>query len=135
MVTAGVGGVANRNLKDWSCSEASREEETGTWDLVSLVVLSGSRWAWGSLARVTWHSASCTKASLNSEYVVPELLRTDGTMAQVRAYVVDSITSMAAVSIPEHIRQEFSISIPWPTSRFSGETEILLVFFAFLEPP
>ena len=53
-------------------------------------------------------------------------MRTDGTVAQVRAYVVDSITSMAAVSIPEHIRQEFSMSTPWPTSRFSGEIEILL---------
>ena len=58
--------------------------------------------------------------SLNSEYVVLELLQTDGTVAQVRAYVVDSITSMAAVNIPEHIRQEFSPSTPWPESRFSG---------------
>jgi hypothetical protein len=64
--------------------------------------------------------------SINSEYVVLELLRTDGTVAQVRAYVVDSITSMAAVSIPEHIRLEFSLSTPWPTSRFSGEIDLLL---------
>ena len=33
---------------------------------------------------------------------------------------------MAKVNIPEHIRQEFSLSTPWPTTRFSGEVEILL---------
>ena len=51
--------------------------------------------------------------SINFEYVVLELLRIDGTVDQVRAYVVDSITSMAEVSIPEHIRQEFSLATPW----------------------
>ena len=64
--------------------------------------------------------------SLNSEYVVLEILQADGTVAQVRAYVVDSITRMAAVSISEQIRQEFSPSTTWPESRFSGEIDILL---------
>ena len=56
--------------------------------------------------------------SLNSEYVILEILQADGTVAQVRAYVVDSITSMAAVSISEQIRQEFSQTTIWPESRF-----------------
>ena len=64
--------------------------------------------------------------ALNSEYVVLEILQSDGTVAQVRAYVVDNITSMSAVSISEQIRQEFSPSTKWPESRFSGDIEILL---------
>jgi hypothetical protein len=44
----------------------------------------------------------------------------------IRAYVVDSITKMTKVKVPEEIRAEFSASAKWPTDRYHGEIEILL---------
>ena len=60
------------------------------------------------------------------EFVVIELLRENGTEALVRAYVVDSITEMKKVKVPEEIRREFSASAKWPEKRYHGEIEILL---------
>ena len=64
--------------------------------------------------------------ALDTEYVVIELLQIDGTVAPVRAYVVDTITSMAEVEIPEEIRSEFGEEASWPSKRFAGEVDILL---------
>ena len=64
--------------------------------------------------------------ALDTEYVVIELLQVDGTVAPVRAYVVDTITSMAAVEIPEDIKYEFNERTPWPERRVTGEVDILL---------
>jgi hypothetical protein len=58
--------------------------------------------------------------------VVVELLREDRTVALVRAYVLDSITDMTKVTVPEEIRGEFSASADWPADRYNGEIEILL---------
>ena len=55
--------------------------------------------------------------AIDTEFVVVELLKEEGTVALVRAYVVDSITEMTKVSIPEEIRKEFSKSAQWPTGR------------------
>ena len=59
--------------------------------------------------------------AIDTEYVVLKFLRTDGSVAQVRAYVVDRIINMA-----KEIRDEFKDTTPRPESRFSGEVEILL---------
>ena len=48
--------------------------------------------------------------AIDTEFVVVELFREDGTEALVRAYVVDSITEMTKVTVPEEIRGEFSAS-------------------------
>jgi hypothetical protein len=42
--------------------------------------------------------------AIYTEFVVVELLKEDGTVALVRAYVVDSITEMTKVTVPEEIR-------------------------------
>ena len=63
---------------------------------------------------------------LKTEFVVLEILRNDGSIALVRAYVVESITNMARVGIPEHLKEAFSRKEHWPTERFSGEIGILL---------
>ena len=63
---------------------------------------------------------------LKTEFVVLEILKNDGTIALVRAYVVDSITNMAKVRIPEHLKEAFSREENWPRERFSGEIGILL---------
>ena len=64
--------------------------------------------------------------AIDTEFVVVELLKEDGTVALVRAYVVDSITEMTKVTVPEEIRGEFSASADWPADRYHGEIEILL---------
>ena len=64
--------------------------------------------------------------ALDTEYVVIELLQIDGSVAPVRAYVVDTITSMAKVKVPGEIRSEFGKETPWPSKRFAGEVDILL---------
>ena len=64
--------------------------------------------------------------AIDTEFVVAELLQEDETVAVVRAYVVDSITEMTKVSIPEEIRKEFSKAAQWPTVRYHGEIGILL---------
>ena len=58
--------------------------------------------------------------------MVLELLKQDGSIALIRAYVVDTITTMAKVHIPQEIREEFKAGTSWPESRFSGEIDILL---------
>ena len=55
-----------------------------------------------------------------------ELLKTDGTVAHIRAYVVERITIMAKVMVPQEIREEFGATAPWPEVRCSGEVDILL---------
>ena len=45
-------------------------------------------------------------------------------MAHIRAYVVDRITSMAKVIVPQEIRDEFGATAPWPEERYSGEVDI-----------
>ena len=62
--------------------------------------------------------------AIDTEYLVLEFLRTDGSVAQVRAYVVDRITNMTKVNVPNGIMEEFKYTIPWPESTFSGEVEI-----------
>jgi hypothetical protein len=47
--------------------------------------------------------------AIGTEFVVIELLRENGTVALVRAYVVDSNTEMTQVKVPEEIRGEFSV--------------------------
>ena len=64
--------------------------------------------------------------SIDTEFVVLELLKQDGTIALIRAYVMESITTMAEVQIPQEIREEFKVGTSWPKSRFSGEIDILL---------
>ena len=64
--------------------------------------------------------------AIDTEYVGIELLKTDGTVAHIRAYVVERITSMAKVMVPQEIRDEFGATAPWPEERFSGEVDILL---------
>ena len=64
--------------------------------------------------------------SINTELVVLELLKEDGTIARVQAYVVDSITEVRTVTIPGEIREEFSASATWPEDRYHGKIEILL---------
>ena len=44
----------------------------------------------------------------------------------MRAYVVESITNIAKVKIPEHLKEAFSKREHWPSHRFSGEIGILL---------
>ena len=63
---------------------------------------------------------------LDTEFVVLELLQVNGSVAQVRAYVVDSITTMAQVDIPEKLKDMFSNREDWPKQRYHGEIEILL---------
>ena len=63
---------------------------------------------------------------INTECVVLDLLKSDGSVAQVTAYVVDKITSVAKVEVPDEIRKEFQSTTPWPESRHSGEVDILL---------
>ena len=64
--------------------------------------------------------------AIDTEYVVVELLKSDGTVAHIRAYAVDRITSMAKVIVPQEIRNEFGAKAPWPEERYSGEVDILL---------
>jgi hypothetical protein len=61
-----------------------------------------------------------------TDYVVLELLKSDGTVVHIRAYVVDRITSMAKVVVPPGIKDEFETATQWPEARFSGEVDILL---------
>ena len=64
--------------------------------------------------------------AIDTEFVVIEVLSGNGTVALVRAYVMDSITEMTKVKVPEEIRGEFSASAEWPTDRYHGEIEIFL---------
>ena len=64
--------------------------------------------------------------TINSQFTVIELLRDDGNLEQIRAYVVDKITTLAQVVVPDEIRLEYSQTTPWPSERYSGEVEILI---------
>ena len=55
-----------------------------------------------------------------------DLLKSDGSVSQVRAYVVDKITSVTKVEVPDEIMKELQSTTPWPESRHSGEVDILL---------
>jgi hypothetical protein len=44
---------------------------------------------------------------MNTECLLLDLLKSDGSVAQVRACVVDKITSVAKVEVPDEIRKEF----------------------------
>ena len=64
--------------------------------------------------------------TLHSQFTVIELLREDGSLEQIRAYVVDKITNLGQVEVPDEIRLEYSLTTPWPSERYSGEVEILI---------
>ena len=64
--------------------------------------------------------------ALDTEYVIVEILQTDGTTTNLRAYVVDEITTMTAVQLPEDLQSNFQQSTPWPTTRVSGKIDILI---------
>ena len=64
--------------------------------------------------------------AVNTGFVVIELLKEDGTVALVRAYVADSITEITKVTVPEEISKEFSKSTRWPKDRYHGKIGILL---------
>ena len=64
--------------------------------------------------------------TMDTEFAVIELLQEDGNVDQIRAYVVDKITSMAQVKVPEELRKSFKNSTPWPAERYAGEVEILI---------
>ena len=63
---------------------------------------------------------------INIGFVVVELLKENGTIARVRAYVVDSITEAQKVEIPEDIKEEFSKTGRWPKERYHGKIGLLL---------
>ena len=44
---------------------------------------------------------------IDTECMVLELLNEDGSLALIRAYVVESITSMAKVEIPDRLQSQF----------------------------
>ena len=44
--------------------------------------------------------------TINTQFTVIELLRDDGNLEQIRAYVVDKITTLAQVVVPDEIRLE-----------------------------
>ena len=50
--------------------------------------------------------------ALDTEYVVVEILQTDGTTTNLRAYVVDEITTMTAVQVPPDLQSKFKPSTP-----------------------
>jgi hypothetical protein len=54
------------------------------------------------------------------------MLKEDGTIAQIRAYVVDSNTNTPEIVIPGEIKLEFSNSDKWPTVRYHGIIQIIL---------
>ena len=60
---------------------------------------------------------------INIGFVVVELLKDDGTIARVRAYVLDSITEAQKVEIPEDIKKEFSKTDRWPKERYPNGGE------------
>jgi hypothetical protein len=64
--------------------------------------------------------------TIHSQFTVIELLREDGSLEQIRAYVVDKITNLGQVEVPDEIRLEYSLTTPWPSERYSGEVEILI---------
>jgi hypothetical protein len=64
--------------------------------------------------------------AIDREFVVIRLLKEDGTVALVRAYIVDSITETTKDKVPEEIRKEFSESAQWPKDRYYGKIGILL---------
>ena len=64
--------------------------------------------------------------TIDTEFVVLEVLKEDGLVALIRAYVVESITSMAEVDIPEELKRLFRKGSDWPSARFHGEIDILL---------
>ena len=64
--------------------------------------------------------------AIDTEFVVLELLKYDGTVTRIRAYVVDSITEMPKVAVPEELKEAFSMKQDWPKERYHGSIEILL---------
>ena len=63
---------------------------------------------------------------IETEFVVLEILTAQAELKLVRAYVVDSITNMAKVEIPEELKEAFQRKEDWPRSRVCGEIDILL---------
>ena len=63
---------------------------------------------------------------MDTEYVVVEVLHADGSTTNLRAYVVEDITTMTAVEVPEDLRSNFKDSTPWPKSRVRGQIDILI---------
>ena len=51
---------------------------------------------------------------INTEFVVLEILTAEGEIKLVRAYVVESITQMDEVNIPEVLRDQFARRQDWP---------------------
>ena len=64
--------------------------------------------------------------TIDSQVAIIELLREEGSLDQLRVYVVDEITTLGQVDVPEEIRLEYSETMPWPSERYSGEVEILI---------
>ena len=63
---------------------------------------------------------------IDTEFVVLELLKYNGDVARIRAYVVDSITEMPKVIVPEELKEAFSRKEDWPSGRYHGSIGILL---------
>ena len=67
-----------------------------------------------------------SEEAIDIGFVVVELLKENGTIARVRAYIVDSITEAQKVEIPEDIKEEFSKTGRWPKERYHGKIGLLL---------
>ena len=65
-------------------------------------------------------------SALETEFVVVEMLHADGSITLLRAYVVEEITTMSAVDVPDDLRSGFSKDTPWPETRVSGDIDILI---------
>ena len=57
--------------------------------------------------------------TMDSEFAVIEIKREDGKVEQLRAYVVEEITTMAAITISATVRSKFSPTTPWPSGNVS----------------
>ena len=65
-------------------------------------------------------------SALETEFVVVEMLHADGSITLLRAYVVEEITTMSAVDVPDDLRSGFNKDTPWPETRVSGDIDILI---------
>jgi hypothetical protein len=65
-------------------------------------------------------------SAMETEFVVVEMLHADGSITLLRAYVVEDITTMSAVDVPDDIKVGFKRDTPWPETRVSGDFDILI---------
>ena len=65
-------------------------------------------------------------SAIETEFVVVEMLHADGSITLLRAYVVEEITEMSAVEVPDDLRSEFKSDTPWPETRVSGSIDLLI---------